>query len=131
MSCFSLSLHISLLPPLFHLSIRWVFKYIFDVIYTAVYFVVLNKLDCFLYWFNSLRPRDAYVRRKTNYNDNGLLPVRRQAITLTNVGVLLIEHLGTNFSEVLIEINCFSFKKMYLKMSFENGGHFVSASSLC
>ena len=48
--------------------------------------------------------------------DNCLSPGRRQAIIWTNAGILLIEHLGTNFSEVLIKINTFSFKKMYLKM---------------
>ena len=48
---------------------------------------------------------------------NGLSPGRRQAITWTNVGILLIGPLGTNFSEMLIEIHTFSFKKIYLKMS--------------
>ena len=48
---------------------------------------------------------------------NGLLPGRRQAIIWTNAGILLIGPLGTNFSEILIEIYTFSFKKMYLKMS--------------
>ena len=42
---------------------------------------------------------------------------RRQAIIRTNVGILLIELLGINFSEILIQINTFSFKKMHLKMS--------------
>ena len=37
-------------------------------------------------------------------SDNGLSPDRRQAITWTNVGILLIGPLGTNFSEMLIEI---------------------------
>ena len=37
-------------------------------------------------------------------SDNGLSPSRRQAITLTNDGILLIGPLGTNFSEILIEI---------------------------
>ena len=41
----------------------------------------------------------------------------RQAITWTNVGILLIGPLGTNFSEMLIEIHIFSFKKIHLKMS--------------
>ena len=49
--------------------------------------------------------------------DNGLSPGRRQAITWTNVGILLIGPLGTNFSEMLIEIHTFSFKKIHLKMS--------------
>ena len=49
-------------------------------------------------------------------SDNGLLPGRRQAITWTNVGILLIGPLGTNFSEMLIEIHTFAFKKIHLKM---------------
>ena len=50
-------------------------------------------------------------------SDNGLSPGRRQAIIWTNAGILLIETLGTNFSEISIEIYTFSFKKMHLKMS--------------
>ena len=46
-------------------------------------------------------------------SDNSLSPGRRQAITWTNVGILLIEPLGTNFSEMLIEIHTFSFKKIH------------------
>ena len=50
-------------------------------------------------------------------SDNGLSPGRRQAIIWTNAEILLIGHLGTNFSETLIEILIFSFKKMHLKVS--------------
>ena len=50
-------------------------------------------------------------------SDNGLSPGRRQAIIWTNAGILLIEPLGINFSEIVIEINTFSFNKMHLKMS--------------
>ena len=50
-------------------------------------------------------------------SDNGLLPERRQAIIWTNAGILLIGPLGTNFSEFLIKIQTFSFKKMRLKVS--------------
>ena len=46
----------------------------------------------------------------------GLLPGRRQAIIWTNAGILLIGPLRTNFSEILIEIHKFSFKKMHLQM---------------
>ena len=42
-------------------------------------------------------------------SDNSLAP--------TNVGLLLIEPLGTNFSEILIKIHTFSFKEMHLKQS--------------
>ena len=50
-------------------------------------------------------------------SDNGLSPGRRQAIIWTNDGILLIGPLGTNFIEILIGIQTFSFKKMHLKMS--------------
>ena len=50
-------------------------------------------------------------------SDNGLSPGRRQAIIWTNTGILLIGPIGTNFSEILIEIYIFSFEKIHLKMS--------------
>ena len=50
-------------------------------------------------------------------SDNGLSPVRHQTINWTNAGILSIEPLGTNVSEILIEIQIFSFKKMHLKTS--------------
>ena len=50
-------------------------------------------------------------------SDNGLSPGRRQAIIWTTAGILLIGPLGTNFSEILIEIHTFSFKKMRFKLS--------------
>ena len=53
-------------------------------------------------------------------SDNVLSPGRRQAIIWTNAGILLIRPLGTNFSEILIRIQTFSFKKMHLKMSSAN-----------
>ena len=81
-------------------------------------------------WFKKTwRPRDATLThwgRVTHIcvgkltiigSDNGLSPQRRQAIIWTNAGILLIGPLGTNLSEILIEIQTFSFKKMYLKMS--------------
>ena len=50
-------------------------------------------------------------------SENGLSPVRRQAIIWTNAGILLIGPSETNFSEILIEIYKFSFMKMRLKGS--------------
>ena len=46
-------------------------------------------------------------------SDNGLSPGRRQDIIGTNAGILVIGPLGINISEILIEINTFSFKKMH------------------
>ena len=51
-------------------------------------------------------------------SDNGLSPIRRQAIIWTNAGIFLIRNLGTNFSKILSEIHTFSLKKMHLKMLF-------------
>ena len=48
-------------------------------------------------------------------SDNGFSPGRRKAIIWTNAGILSIGPLGTNFSEILIEIYIFSFKKIHLK----------------
>ena len=53
-------------------------------------------------------------------SDNGLLPDRHQAIIWTSARILLTGPLGTNFSEILIGIQTFSFMKMHLKMSSAN-----------
>ena len=47
---------------------------------------------------------------------NGLSPVQGQAITQTNGAILSNGPLGINFSEILIAILTFSFKKMRLKV---------------
>ena len=52
-------------------------------------------------------------------SDNGLSPVRHQAITWTGAVLLSIKPLGINFSQIVFEIKIFSFKKMHLKMSSE------------
>ena len=45
-------------------------------------------------------------------SDNGLSPIRRQAIILTNAGLLSIGPLGTKFSQILIKIHKSSFTKI-------------------
>ena len=50
-------------------------------------------------------------------SDEGLSSGWRQAIIWTNAGILLFRNLGTNYSELLIEICIFSFNIMQLKMS--------------
>ena len=45
----------------------------------------------------------ASVNRVSIDSDNGLSPIRYQAIIWTIAGLLLIEPLGTNFSEILIK----------------------------
>ena len=64
-------------------------------------------------------------------SDNGLSPDRRQAIIWTNAGILLIGRLGTNFSEISIEILTFSFKKMHSKVSSAKRQPFCVSASMC
>ena len=69
---------------------------------------------------NSLRPDDAYIcASKLNIidSDNGLSPVRRQAITWTNARISMIWPSGIYFSEIWLKIQYSSFKKMHLKTS--------------
>ena len=77
---------------------------------------VSNPFFCYLQKLNIIR------------SGNGLSPGRCRAIVWTNAGILLIGPMGTNLSEILIEIITFSFKKMQLKMASANGVYFVSAS---
>ena len=78
-----------------------------------------------VYWdafrcINSSPSSAAYVHQWTGSTLDqvlGLSPVRRQAITWTNADLLSIRPLGTNFSEILIEIQNFSFTKIHLKVS--------------
>ena len=57
------------------------------------------------------------VNEVSSGSGNGLSPVKCQAITWTNADLLLIELSGTNFSEIQIKIEDFSFIK---KNAFEN-----------
>ena len=57
-------------------------------------------------------------------SDNGLSPGWRQAIIWTNGGISFIRPLGTNFSEILIGVQTFSFKKTELKMSSDKWSSF-------
>ena len=52
-----------------------------------------------------------------------LLVPRRQAIIWTSAGILLIGPLGIKFSDILIEINTFSFTKTHLEMLFAKWHH--------
>ena len=49
-------------------------------------------------------------------SDHGLVPGWHHTIIWTNAGILLIGPLGTYFSEILIKILSFSFKKKCLKV---------------
>ena len=49
-------------------------------------------------------------------SDNDLLPGQGKAIIWTNIGILLIGPLGTNFSEIVIKVHIISSKEMHLKI---------------
>ena len=66
---------------------------------------------------NSLRPHLCISNVTIIGTDNGLSPVRRQAIIGTKTGILVIGPLGTNVRENWFEIRTFSFKKIYFEMS--------------
>ena len=63
-------------------------------------------------------------------SDNGLSPWRRQAIIRTNAWISLLSPFGTNFSEIVLEMYTFQFKKCIWKCCLENGGHFFPASRI-
>ena len=76
--------------------------------------VNFGQTQLLTYWG---RMTHIYIGKLTIiFSDNGLSSERRQAIIWTNAGILLIGPLGTNFSEILIEIQTFSLKKIRLKM---------------
>ena len=60
---------------------------------------------------------------------NGLSPIGRQAIIWTSAGLLSIGPLVTNFSEILIKIQIFSFTKMHLKISSAKRRPFVQGDT--
>ena len=67
-----------------------------------------------------LRPErrmHASVNNTIIVSNNGLSPVRRQAIIWTNAGLWLTGHLETIFSEILMKLQQFSFTRTHLKMS--------------
>ena len=84
-----------------------------------------NALELLQSCFNSLRQSGTLCVYKLTIidSDKGLSLRRHQAIIWTNAGLLLIGPLGTNFSEILIEIFLhFNSIKCIWKCRLENGG---------
>ena len=95
--------------PLSNLNSQWVSQLLFSITYLKIIFLTHWG------WVTHI-----CIGKLTNIgSDNGLSPGRHEAIIWTNAGMLLIGPLGTNFSEMLIEIHTFSFKKIHLNMSSE------------
>ena len=91
------------------------YKWLICGIFKLRLFVLPMLPFCLTHWG---RLTHICVSKQTSIDsDIGLSPGRRQAIIWTNAGILLIEPLGTNFSEILIDILTFSIKKMRLKVS--------------
>ena len=61
-------------------------------------------------------------------SDNGLSPIRPQAIIWTNAGILLIWPIWTNFSEKIIAIHTYHSRKSLWKCHLWFSSYFVSAS---
>ena len=91
--------------------------------------IIINTITIYL-WFYHYIPQSeiwplteaewciyASVNQAIKISDNGWLPSRRQDIIWTNDDLLLIRPSRTSFSEILIEIQIFSLKKIHLKMS--------------
>ena len=73
-----------------------------------------------------IRRIHASVNMAIDDSDNGLSPIRHQAITLTSVELLSIGTYGTSFSEIWIKTHKFSYQKLNSKKHrLQNGGHVV------
>ena len=97
-------------------SIKFVFMQAQYMFYSRSYtWSALTYTDALTHWG---RVTHICVGKLINIgSDNGLSPVRHQAIIWNNAGILLIGPLGTNVSEILIEIQTLSLRKIRLKMS--------------
>ena len=67
--------------------------------------------------FNSSPHSAASIYRDNIGSDNGLSPIRRQAIIYTNCELRSIGPKGTNFDEIFIKIQKFSFRNINLKIT--------------
>ena len=64
----------------------------------------------------------ALVNKAITGSDNSFPDVQHQAIIETNSDPLLIRLFGTNLREILIKLQQYSYRKIILKISTENGG---------
>ena len=63
------------------------------------------------------RPADASVNWVIIGSDYGLYPVQHQAISWTNADISQVEPLVTKFNELLIEIQIFLIRELFLQTS--------------
>ena len=82
-----------------------------------IHYQIFNTYNIKAQWVNLGWVIHICISKITSIgSDNGLLPHQHQAIIWTNARILLIQPLGTNLSEILIEIHTFLFKKILLKI---------------
>ena len=86
-------------------------------IYSAIVYVHERKCVCFVLTHWGWVMHICFSKLTIIGSHNGLSHDCDQAIIWTNAGLLLIRPLGKNFSEILIENQISSFKKMHLKIS--------------
>ena len=88
--------------------------------HTVVWFALIGEVECVMIGVKLMEGEwciYASVQLANIGSDNGLSHGGRQAIFWSNAGILLIGPLRMNFSEILIKIYPFSFKKMHVKTS--------------
>ena len=76
-----------------------------------------SEFGCFINASPPMGRTYASVNRVSIGSVIGSSPIRRQAIIWTTAGLLSIGSPGTSFSDIIIESQTFSFKKIQLKMS--------------
>ena len=83
-------------------------------------------------FINSFRPGDAkWHPRSVNIGSgNGLLPIRRHAVTSINSDFLPLSLIETNYGDISTEIAIFSLKKMHLKTSSVKRWSFCPSNTL-
>ena len=98
-------------------------------LYNSEYAVIWHISFFFTHWGQVMHLCIGNLTIIVSYN--GLSSGQRQAIIWANAGILLNGPLWTNFSEILIEILTFSFKKMQFKALSVKWQLFCLCLNLC
>ena len=109
------------MTPYFYFIYLFIFLYLFFILfYLFIYFILFFFFLGGGVLTDIIRVTHICVSKITLIDsDNGLSPGRHQAIIWSNVEILLIRTIETNFRVILIEFHEFSFRKVHLKMSSE------------
>ena len=97
-----------------HVNILCNFEIVSGIAHCALYLSSIEEITLF-HWGRATHI--CVVKLTIIGSDNGLSPGRRQAIIWTNDWILSIGTLGTNFNDILIGIQTFSFQKMEFEKS--------------